>query len=80
MDTEEFDMRDTKIAIARPFEGVPQIHLPECIGASPRKPMIVRIPVTGERPITYQVGKLPEGLTLADGVINGSVAEEFTSG
>ena len=69
-------MHYTKIAISKPFEGAPRINLPDIFGASPKKPIILRIPVTGERPIKYSAENLPEGLTLENGIITGSVSEE----
>ena len=48
-------MRYTEIAIAKPFEGKPKINLPDCYGASPLKPIILRIPTTGVRPIFYKI-------------------------
>ena len=41
-------MRYTKIATAHPFEGAPRINHADVFGASPKKPIILRIPVTGE--------------------------------
>ena len=38
----------TKIAIARPFEGKPQINIPSIIGASSKKPILTRIATTGQ--------------------------------
>jgi len=67
-------MTYTKIAIAKPFEGAPHINLPGIYGASPNKPVILRIPVTGQRPITYGAGNLPEGLKLENGIITGAVS------
>lgn len=69
-------MRYTKIAIAKPFEGAPEINIADIFGASPKKPVILRIPVTGERPITYKAENLPEGLTLENGIITGKVEKE----
>lgn len=69
-------MRYTKIATAHPFEGAPRINHADVFGASPKKPIILRIPVTGERPIKYSASGLPEGLTLENGIITGSVAGE----
>ena len=45
-------MRYTEIASAGPFEGAPKINLPSRYGASPGKPLLLRIPVIGQRPIT----------------------------
>ena len=69
-------MHYTEIAIAKPFEGKPQINMPHLFGASPNKPVILRIPVTGQRPITYSVKNLPDGLTLNNNIITGKVKEK----
>ena len=69
-------MRYTEIAISKPFEGAPKINLPDIFGASPNKPFILKIAVTGERPIKYSADNLPDGLVLENGIITGSVAEE----
>ena len=69
-------MRYTEIAIAKPFEGAPKINLADVFGASPKKPLLLRIPVTGERPITYGAKNLPDGLVLNNGIISGSIDTE----
>ena len=69
-------MRKTKIAIAHPFEGSPKINIADVFGASPKKPLLIKICVTGKRPIEYGVKNLPEGLTLENGIISGSVERE----
>lgn len=69
-------MRYTEIAIARPFEGAPHINLCDCYGASPNKPILLKIPVTGQRPICYGAENLPQGLVLRDGILSGQVASE----
>ncbi len=69
-------MRYTKIAVAKPFEGAPSINLASVYGASPKKPLILRIPVTGERPISYAVEGLPRGLTLCENIISGAVPSQ----
>lgn len=71
----ETTMRLTKIASIKPFEGAPQINCSAIFGASPKKPIIFRIPVSGERPVTYSA-TLPEGLQLDGNIITGSIAEE----
>ena len=68
-------MRKTKIAPALPFSGAPKINLASVFGASPGKPFLLRIPVSGERPMRYSVENLPEGLTLQDNIITGKVLE-----
>ena len=69
-------MRYSEIAPARPFEGSPQINLPDIFGASPQKPVILRVPVTGKRPITYSAKDLPKGLALENGIVTGTVENE----
>ena len=63
----------TKIAIARPFDGVPKIMLPSIIGASAKKPILYRIPVIGQRPMKYSVKGLPNGLELNDNILSGKI-------
>ena len=65
----------TKIALARPFEGAPKINIPSVIGASMGKPIIIRIPVIGKRPIEYAIKNLPKGLSLKDNIITGSIEQ-----
>ena len=69
-------MRYTEIAVATPYKGAPKINAAGCIGASPKKPILIKIPVTGERPITYGACGLPEGLSLSGDIITGSVGRE----
>ena len=69
-------MRYAKIAPAKPFEGAPIINMPLCYGASPNKPILFKIPVIGQRPMTYQAIGLPEGLTLSNGIVSGQIAVE----
>ena len=68
-------MSYTKIAQATPFEGAPKINLASIVGASPKKPILIRIPVTGQRPVTCGAENLPAGLTLRDNVVFGTIAE-----
>lgn len=63
----------SKIAIARPFDGVPKIMLPSIIGASAKKPILYRIPVIGQRPMKYSVKGLPNGLELNDNILSGKI-------
>ena len=69
-------MRYTEIASARPFAGAPKITLPSVYGASPKKPIMIRISVLGERPMTYGASGLPKGLSINGGVIFGKVKAE----
>ena len=65
-------MRYTIIATPSPFTGKPEINLPSVFGWEPGKPFILRIPVTGERPVTYFAEGLPDGLILCENVISGT--------
>ena len=69
-------MRYTKIAKAEPFVGLPRITNPTVFGASPKKPIVLRIGAIGQRPMTYGAENLPEGTYLDGCAIYGSVAEE----
>lgn len=63
------------IASGDPAE--PAIRGPRVVGATPGKPFLFLVPVTGQRPITISANALPAGLTLdADtGNITGTVKE-----
>lgn len=69
-------MHYTNIAIAKPFDGEPKINLADIYGASPNKPILLRIPVTGQRPITYRAENLPEGMELNNGILTGKIEQE----
>ena len=71
-------MRTTKIANATPFSGAPRINLASIFGASSKKPFLLRIPATGERPIKFSAQNLPDGLELQDNIIFGAVREDGT--
>ena len=69
-------MRYCEIARATPFEGVPKINNPRLIGASPKKPILIKIAATGKRPMKYAACHLPSGLSLCGNIISGEVADE----
>ena len=62
----------TKIAVATPFEGAPSINMPSIIGASAGKPVMIRLCVSGKRPVEYGAA-LPKGLTLNGNIISGKI-------
>ena len=66
----------TKIAIAKPFEGKPQINLPSIIGASSKKPILVRIATIGQRPIEYEAIDLPDSISLKDNILQGTIEND----
>jgi len=73
-------MRHTKIASVKPFEGKACIHLPKIFGASPEKPFLLKVPVSGQRPVAITAKGLPEGLKLENGIVTGAAKEagEYT--
>jgi alpha-galactosidase len=60
----------------------PHINGPSVFGVRPNHPFFYSIPATGERPMNFEVGGLPKGLTLNPdtGAIQGSLCEvgEYT--
>lgn len=52
----------------------PKINFPKVVGATPGKPFIFPIPVTGKKPLLVTVDNLPAGLTLdsGTGIISGT--------
>ncbi|HRR34289.1 MAG TPA: NPCBM/NEW2 domain-containing protein [Kiritimatiellia bacterium] len=54
----------------------PRIHGARVFGVRPGHPVLFTIPVTGERPITFEGDGLPDGLTLdrERGILSGTVA------
>lgn len=56
----------------------PAINGPDVFGARPGSPFLYAIPVSGQKPMTYQAENLPVGLTLdgKKGLITGVVEEE----
>jgi alpha-galactosidase len=56
-----------------PVSGIPRINGPSVYGATPGKPFLYKIPVTGEKPITFSVKNLPATLQFNDstGLITG---------
>lgn len=56
----------------------PRINGPRLFGVRPARPLIYRIPCTGQRPIAFAVDGLPQGLQVdpAAGIITGRVPDE----
>jgi alpha-galactosidase len=56
----------------------PKINYPKVVGATPSKPFIFSIPVTGKKPLTVSVEGLPSGLKLdaSSGIISGTTPEK----
>ena len=68
-------MSYTKIARRTTYEGAPKINGASLFGASPKKPIIYRIPATGKRPMKYAAINLPKTLTLKENIITGTIDE-----
>ncbi len=60
-----------------PVAAAPRINGPILTGVTPENPVLYKIPVTGNKPITYGATNLPAGLTLnpATGIITGVIAQ-----
>ena len=58
----------------------PQINAPYRYGAHPGNPILFTIPVSGERPINFNVKNLPNGLSLdpVTGIISGKINTKGT--
>jgi len=56
----------------------PRINGPRLFGARPGRPFLYRIPCTGQRPMTFAVDDLPDGLAVNErtGIITGQVPKE----
>lgn len=60
-----------------PAPAAPRINGPKIYGIRPGSPFMYRIPATGERPISFAVKNLPEGLKIEKktGIITGKIAK-----
>ncbi len=57
-----------------PVPSSPRINSPRITGVRPGSPFLFRIPCTGERPISFQIDGLPEGLNVSpEGIISGTI-------
>src|SRR5580693_8522265 len=58
-----------------PAPHTPRINGPDIFGVRPDHPFLYHIPVTGDRPMSYSVDGLPDGLQLdaASGEITGTL-------
>ena len=65
----------SEMRILTPSESsVPKINYPKVVGATPGKPFVFSIPVTGEKPLIVTIDNLPSGLKLdsSSGIISGT--------
>ncbi len=69
----------SEVRILTPSEReYPKINYPKVVGATPSKPFVFTIPVTGKKPLTVSVEGLPSGLKLdaSSGIISGTTPEK----
>ena len=67
-----------QLGILTPKPGpAPKINGPKVYGVRPGSPVIYRLPVSGERPMSYAAENIPEGLAFdaKTGILTGSVAK-----
>jgi alpha-galactosidase len=59
----------------------PAIHGARVVGATPGRPLMFRIPATGQPPLRYEASGLPAGLRLDKdtGIISGSIRDRGES-
>ena len=67
--------------IARENSPQPAIHSPRITGTTPGRPFLFLVPATGQGPLTFSAGNLPDGLALdpATGIISGSLQQAGTT-
>ncbi|MBN1482128.1 alpha-galactosidase [candidate division KSB1 bacterium] len=72
-----FAEENDKIILTPKPGPAPRINGPRLYGARPGRPFVYRIPCTGDRPITFAVANLPEGLTVDEqtGIITGRLPD-----
>jgi alpha-galactosidase len=68
---------NTAAILTPPAPATPRINGPNIFGVRPGSPFLYTIPATGDRPMTFSVGKLPRGLAVdaVTGRITGSLAK-----
>jgi len=71
---------DEKYILTPKPEKKPKINSPKLFGAKPNNPFLYTIATTGERPISFSVKSLPEGLSVDSktGLITGKITQKGT--
>ena len=65
---------ESTYTLTPPVPSSPRINSPRITGVRPGSPFLFRIPCTGERPISFQIDGLPEGLNVSpEGIISGTI-------
>ena len=72
-----FGPREEPVILTPKPPAEPRINGPRVYGCRPGSPFLYRVPVTGERPMTFSAAGLPEGLRLdgQTGIITGAIAD-----
>ncbi len=75
-------MYDPEVGMGRyiltpPTPAYPVLHGPSRFGVRPGAPFLYRIPATGDRPMTFSISGLPEGLALdiESGLVTGRIED-----
>jgi alpha-galactosidase len=73
-------VREPVVVLTPKSSAKPRINGAKVLGARPGSPVLFKIPVTGQRPMSYAVSKLPTGLTLDEqnGIVTGSIGQPGT--
>ncbi|MGE5610765.1 MAG: NPCBM/NEW2 domain-containing protein, partial [Bacillota bacterium] len=68
--------REEAVILTPPPAPTPRLNNPKRYGVRPNSPFLFRIPVTGQRPMTFAAENLPAGLSLdpQTGIITGKVS------
>lgn len=71
---------DEKYILTPQPDKKPKINSPKLFGARPNNPFLYTIAATGQRPMSFSVKNLPQGLTVntKTGIITGKVAQKGT--
>ncbi len=65
-----------RIAKRTPFSGAPRILVPAIVGISVGKPVLYRIPAIGARPLSIEAANLPEGVSIENGILSGTITSK----
>lgn len=80
LDSQVFCQKDDKIILTPKPGAAPRINGAKVFGFRPGSPFLFSIPVTGKRPLEFEILNLPEGLVLdkTNGRITGTMRDKGT--